>query len=103
MGAQAPRRNERTTILVAGAILAAACGAFAGVVYFDFPNATAAIAIDDVGKAVAALVAAGCCLWATTQTSGRVRVAWTLLGLSALASGMGQAVRTVYEVGFGSP
>src|SRR5919204_1700890 len=61
----------------------------------------ALIAIDDVGLVVAGLVAAAACAWASTQTEGWIRLAWGLLAASAVASGVGEAVQAVYDLGLG--
>ena len=60
-------------------------------------------AVDDVGEAVAALVAALSCGLAARRTSGQLRRAWALLGASALSWGLGEVVWTIYEVGLNVP
>jgi PAS domain S-box-containing protein len=59
------------------------------------------IAVDDVGEALAALVAAGSCAVAAVRTSNRTRVAWTFFALSAACWGAGEVIWSVYEVGLG--
>ena len=61
----------------------------------------AAIAVDDIGEAVAALVAAASCGATAWRTGGRIRVAWALIGASAASWGIGEVVWSVYEVGLG--
>ena len=56
-------------------------------------------AVDDIGEAVAALIAALSCGLAARRTSGQLRRAWALLGASALSWGLGEVVWTIYEVG----
>jgi two-component system, sensor histidine kinase and response regulator len=56
------------------------------------------IAVDDIGEAVAALIAASSCAFAALRTSRRTRVAWTLFAVSALSWGIGEVVWSVYEV-----
>src|SRR5579864_5873535 len=59
-------------------------------------------AIDDIGEAVAAFLAAGASVWAARRATGvRLRRAWTLMSLSALAWAIGETVWSVYEVGLG--
>jgi len=60
-------------------------------------------AVDDIGEAVAALIAALSCGLAARRTSGQLRRAWALLGASALSWGLGEVVWTIYEVGLNVP
>jgi two-component system sensor histidine kinase/response regulator len=61
----------------------------------------ATIAVDDIGEAVAALIAAFSCGLAAFRTPGRTRLAWALFGASAASWGVGEVVWSVYEVGLG--
>src|SRR5438552_2121337 len=56
------------------------------------------IGIDDIGEAVAAFIAAGSCGFAAWRNSGRVRMAWALLGLSALSWAVGEVIWSWNEV-----
>ncbi len=56
------------------------------------------IGIDDIGEAVAALIAAGSCAFAAGRNKGRVRLAWTFFALSALAWGVGELIWSWNEV-----
>ena len=84
----------------------AASAAFAAVVSVLFiawtwnrwVNDDATIAIDDIGEAVAALIAAGSCAYAAVRNIGRVRLAWGLFGLSALSWGIGEVIWSWKEV-----
>lgn len=58
-------------------------------------------AIDDIGEAVAAGVAAISCGLAGVRSQGRLRRAWVLLALSAASWCLGEIVWSVSEVGFG--
>ncbi|HET9410477.1 MAG TPA: PAS domain-containing sensor histidine kinase [Candidatus Dormibacteraeota bacterium] len=62
---------------------------------------TVTIGVDDIGEAVAALVAAVSCGYAAWRNAGRMRLAWGLLGGSALAWFIGEVIWSVYEVGLG--
>jgi PAS domain S-box-containing protein len=62
---------------------------------------TTTIALDDVGEAVAALIAAASCGLAAFRTSHRTRVAWALFAVSAASWGIGEVIWSVYEVGLG--
>src|SRR2546429_823476 len=56
-------------------------------------------AVDDIGEAVAAAIAAGACAWAATRASGRDRIGWTLMGISAGLWSAGEVVWSIYQVG----
>src|SRR5580692_8438068 len=62
---------------------------------------TATVAVDDIGEAVAALIAAVSCGLAASRTSNRTRLAWTFFAASAASWGIGEVVWSVYEVGMG--
>ena len=59
------------------------------------------IDIDDIGEAVAALIAAGSCAYAALRNSGRTQAAWALFAISALSWGLGEIAWSVYQVGLG--
>ncbi len=61
----------------------------------------ATIALDDIGEAVAAMIAAVSCGVAALRTSGRTRLAWACFAASAASWGIGEVVWSVYEVGMG--
>jgi len=58
-------------------------------------------ATDDIGEAIAALVAAASCGYAALTRTGRLRLTWALIGLSAFSWFAGEVVWSVYEVGLG--
>jgi two-component system, sensor histidine kinase and response regulator len=84
------------------AVIATALGA-AFVVWTSFRlgGDRVTIAIDDIGEAVAALIAMASCGLAAGRTSGRTRLAWSLFAASAASWGAGEIVWSVYEVGMG--
>ena len=57
------------------------------------------IAVDDIGEAIAALVAAVSCGYAATRNSGRTGVAWAFFSASAASWCAGEIVWCVYQVG----
>jgi two-component system sensor histidine kinase/response regulator len=59
------------------------------------------IAVDDIGEAVAAGIAALSCGIASWRAAGRLRLAWGLLAASAASWCAGEIVWSVYEVGLG--
>jgi PAS domain S-box-containing protein len=62
---------------------------------------TTTIALDDIGEAVAALIAAASCGLAALRTSHRTRIAWALFAMSAASWGIGEVIWSIYEVGMG--
>jgi hypothetical protein len=59
------------------------------------------IAIDDVGEALAAAIAAAACAWAATRSTGRNRLGWALMSISTGLWSAGQVVWSIYEVVLG--
>src|SRR5438874_13591711 len=53
---------------------------------------------DNLGETVAALVAAAVCGIAARRHQRRTRIAWALIGASALSWGVGQAIWSYYEL-----
>jgi PAS domain S-box-containing protein len=62
---------------------------------------TVTTAVDDIGQAAVAFVATASCAVAAVRSSGRLRVAWWLLGSSAASWAVGETVLSVYRVGPG--
>jgi PAS domain S-box-containing protein len=65
---------------------------------WHFVSDDATVALDDLGEAVAALVAAASCAYAAYCNAGRVRLAWAFFAASALSWGVGELVWSWYEV-----
>src|SRR5260370_10606681 len=61
----------------------------------------ATIAVDDIGEAVAALIAAVSCGFAAARTTNRTRLAWAVFAASAASCGIREGVWAVYQVGLG--
>jgi two-component system, sensor histidine kinase and response regulator len=101
MGAFGRWWNANRPYAAAAALVLVACAAFVLVIEFQLPSPGAAVAIDDVGEAIAALIAACAAIYATRRTAGRVRFAWTMLAISAASWGVGEAIWSYYEVGLG--
>jgi hypothetical protein len=57
------------------------------------------VAVDDIGEAVAAAVAAAACAVAARRGWGRTRLAWSLLSAAALSWTIGEVAWSIYEVG----
>ena len=56
-------------------------------------------ALDDVGEALAAFVAAGASGLAARGAAKRLRLGWTLMAISATSWAIGEAIWSIYEVG----
>lgn len=83
---------------VAAAVAVAAFLAWSG---FRIGGETLTTAVEDVGQASAAMVAALSCAFAARRSSGRLRLAWSLMAASAAIWGLGQVIVSFYEVGSG--
>jgi diguanylate cyclase (GGDEF)-like protein/PAS domain S-box-containing protein len=84
-----------------GCTFALAAIAFATWMELQLGGPTLTTAVDDIGEAVAAGVAAISCGLAGMRTQGRLRRAWLLLAASAASWCLGEVVWSVYEVGLG--
>ncbi|TMC51416.1 MAG: PAS domain-containing sensor histidine kinase [Chloroflexi bacterium] len=92
---------SRRPLAVAAALAALASLSLAAILQFPILSAPLVSAIDDVGEAVAALIAASACAWAARRSSGRTRLAWSLMSISAAGWAAGDAAWTAYEIGRG--
>ncbi len=88
--------------VVFGCAFALMAVAFIGWMALQVGGLTLTIAVDDIGEAAAAGVAAVSCVLAGIRTQGRLRRAWILLGASAASWCLGEIVWSVDEVGLGS-
>ncbi|MHB8689569.1 MAG: hypothetical protein ACYDB4_20675, partial [Candidatus Dormibacteraceae bacterium] len=61
----------------------------------------ATVAVDDIGEAVAAAIAAVSCGLASRRTASRARLAWGFFAASATSWALGEIVWSIYEVGLG--
>jgi PAS domain S-box-containing protein len=75
--------------------------AFVGWTAFRIGGDRVTIGVDDIGQALAALIAMVSCGLAARRTSDRTRVAWSLFAASAASWGAGEIIWSVYEVGMG--
>src|SRR5450759_545431 len=87
-----------TIAATAAAILAVAFVAWTGL---RIGGDEAAVAVDDIGEAVAAIIAEVSCGLAAFRTENRTRLAWGFFAASAASWGIGEAVWSIYEVGMG--
>ena len=93
--------RERTVFLWAAAATVVTVVGFIAWVTFRVGGDSATIAVDDIGEAAAAFIAAVACGIAAMRNSGRQRLGWALLSASAATWCAGEVVWSVYEVGMG--
>ncbi len=91
--------GRRRTFAVAAAAVLIVSVAYALVLRNVYFGDRAVTALDDIGEAVAAGVAAAACAWAARRAGGRERVGWTLMSISAGLWAAGEVVWSIYEVG----
>src|SRR5690348_7239995 len=83
---------------VAVAVVAIASVFYALTLKYVFFGQQIVIAIDDVGEALAAAIAAAACAWAASRATGRDRLGWALMSVSTGLWSAGQVTWTIYEV-----
>jgi two-component system, sensor histidine kinase and response regulator len=86
---------------IAAAAAAILSVAFVALTAFRIGGDQATIAVDDIGEAVAAMIAAVSCGLAALRALNRTRLAWAFFAASAASWGIGEVVWSVYEVGLG--
>lgn len=93
------RRQRTFAVAVATVVVASIC--YALTLKYVFFGQKTVIAIDDVGEALAAAIAAAACAWAATREQGRNRLGWALMSISTGLWSAGQVTWTIYEVVLG--
>src|SRR5438094_8253576 len=74
---------------------------FAAWLQFQWGGGAVTQRFDNLGETLAALLAAAVCGIAAWRHQRRTRVAWALIGASALSWGLGQAIWSYYELVMG--
>ena len=92
------RRHGTRDFVIASAAAVVLTIAFGAWIAFRFGGVQTTEAIDDLGEAAAALLAAVACVVAARRHRGRMRLAWALLGASALAWAAGEGAWSYLEV-----
>lgn len=91
--------DRRTRIFaIAVATVAIASVFYALTLKYVFFGQRTVIAIDDIGEALAAAIAAGACAWAASRAEGKNRLGWALMSVSTGLWSAGQVVWSIYEV-----
>src|SRR5438045_7823291 len=101
MGTWMALDGRRRTFVAAAAAVALASLAYALILRNVYFGDQAVTAIDDIGEAVAAALAAGACGWAASRARGRDRLGWALMGISAGLWAAGEVVWSIDEVFLG--
>src|SRR5947207_3754942 len=91
--------GRRKAFVVAATATAIASVAYALILRNVYFGDSAVTALDDIGEAVAAGLASAACAWAASRATGRDRLGWTLMGVSAGLWAAGEVVWSIYEVG----
>ncbi len=98
----ARRVSDSRLFGIAGLVALFAVAAFLVEVRGRFGGDAVTVAATDIGEASAALVAAAACAYASRRNSGRLRVTWTLLAMSAVSWCLGQTAWSVSDVVLGT-
>src|SRR2546430_10077465 len=103
MGAWMPLDSRRRPFIAWVAAVVVVSVAYALNVRFLLTGQHAVTAIDDIGEAVAAAIASAACAWAASRATGKDRLGWALMGISAGLWSAGEVVWSIYEVGLQVP
>src|ERR1700682_3568387 len=88
--------NRRLFIVLIG--WAGFCAFFAAWLLFHWGGTAVTQRLDNLAETLAAFVAAAACGIAAWRHQQRTRIAWALIGASALSWGLGQSVWSYYEL-----
>lgn len=90
------RRQRTFAVLVAAVVVISIV--YALNIRFVLLGDVGVTAVDDLGEAVAAALAAAACGWAASRAKGKDRLGWSLMGISAGLWAAGEVVWSIYEV-----
>ena len=91
--------RRRRVFVIAAAAAALVSVAYALVLHNLYFGDRAVTALDDIGEAVAAGLASAACAWAASRATGKDRLGWALMSVSACLWAAGEVVWSIYEVG----
>jgi diguanylate cyclase (GGDEF)-like protein/PAS domain S-box-containing protein len=91
--------NRRFFIVLTG--WAVFCLFFAAWLFFHWGGRATTQRFDNIGETLAGFIGAAACAAAAFRHRQRTRIAWALIGASALSWGLGQAIWTYYELVIG--
>jgi diguanylate cyclase (GGDEF)-like protein/PAS domain S-box-containing protein len=95
---RAARHHVDRDFVLASGFAALLTATFTGWLWLQIDGTVVSGAIDDFGEAAAAVIAAASCGVAAWRHEGRTRLAWALLGGSALLWSVGEGARSYFEV-----
>lgn len=95
--------GRRKAFLALAAAVALVSAVYALDIRFVMAGPRAVTAIDDIGEALAAALASAASAWAASRASGKDRLGWALMSISAGLWAAGEVAWSVYEVGLGVP
>src|ERR1700738_95265 len=98
---RAPPLNSAHTFRIAAVGFVLVTAAFQLCITFQLGGVRFAAGVNDIGSALAALLAAIACALARRRTRSSTRLGWALLAASALAWSAGEMAWSYYEVGLG--
>src|SRR5579859_5703988 len=101
MGAWMALDGRRRAFVIAVAAVALLSVAYALIIRNVLFGQQAVTALDDIGEAVAAAIASGACAWAARRGTGKDRLGWALMSISAGLWAAGEVAWSIYEVGLG--
>ena len=99
MSAWVTSDRRRRVFVIAAAAAALVSVAYALILHNLYFGDRAVTALDDIGEAVAAGLASAACAWAASRATGRDRLGWALMSVSACLWAAGEVVWSIYEVG----
>src|SRR5438132_996506 len=99
MSAWAALNGRRKIFVSVAAAVVLVSVAYALTLRYVYFGDQAVTAIDDIGEALAAAIAAVACALAASRAAGKDRLGWALMGISASLWAAGEVVWSIYEVG----
>jgi len=91
--------RRRRVFVITAAAAALVSVAYALILHNVYFGDRAVTTLDDIGEAVAAGVASAACAWAASRATGKDRLGWALMSISAALWAAGEVVWSIFEVG----
>ncbi len=96
------RPTARRWLIFGAAVLAAGVATVAfALILFVATSSPIRTQVDDIGRALASFVATVACAWAAYRATGRQRLGWILMALSAGAWNIGEAIWSISQLQLG--
>src|SRR2546426_4248133 len=97
MGAAVRLENRRRRFALAAGLATVTSLVFAAIVKFEPLPGPAVTAVEEIGEASVAIIAAAACAWAARQATGQMRLGWALMAASAMVWGIGEGAWWAYQ------